>query len=234
MRYLFIIWFLCISALQQSALASAQNIKYNDEEFIDAATSHNKDPFEKVNRRVFAVNKVIDKLIFKPINLIYTQATPQIFRKLVHNILNNLSEPLNIINAVIQGNPDKFSTATGRFLLNSTWGLVGINDVASYAGMKYSSESFGRTTLRRYKIDSGPYLFLPIIGPSSARDVLGIVADIAMDPFTHIMKKDARYAGLGATFVDSKSSAISTINEIEQIALDEYAFIRSSYMQKYR
>jgi len=217
----------------QTGFASPPKQVYDESEFEDTVPEI-KDPLEKINRKIFTFNKGMDVMVFQPVDKIYRFTTPLHFRTMVHNFMNNLKEPVNFINGLLQLNPKKVSNSMGRFILNSTWGLGGVSDVAGYAGMIYKEESFGKSTLSRYKIKPGPYIVLPLLGPSSARDAIGIAADIGMDPLAYALKKDANRARLGVEVLDAKDQTLDMVSDIERISLDDYAAIRSLYMQKYR
>lgn len=220
---------LCFSA--QLVLAAPAMKTYDESEFDSPVAN---DPFEKWNRKIFTFNKGMDVVIFHPVDKIYRSTTPSVFRKMVHNVVNNFREPLNFINGMVQLDPKKAFNAMGRFMVNTTWGIGGVNDVAGYAGMKYQEESFGKHTLKKYKMKPGPYIMMPLLGPSSIRDSIGIGADLLMDPFNYKFNRDATNVKTGVVMLDAKDQTIDLLMRLEHASLDDYATLRSLYTQKYR
>lgn len=142
------------------------------------------DPFEGFNRRMFAFNEGADRYVIGPAAQAYKTVTPSLFREGFGNFSANLGEPVVFLNDVLQGKPARAGTSAGRFLINSTIGIVGVFDVASEFGLKRHSEDFGQT-LAVWGVDSGPYLVLPLLGPSTVRD-LGASVDRFADPLTWV------------------------------------------------
>lgn len=189
------------------------------------------DPFEDANRFVFAVNKSVDTVILRPVAQGYRFVVPVWGRDRVDSFLSNLKEPVNFFNAVLQGNPDKASNAVGRFLINSFWGIGGLFDVAYEADIHPVTEDFGRT-LGFWGIGTGNYIVLPIIGPSSTRDAPGRAVDYFIDPFTYVFTTDGLLIKNGANLVNTRESLLEFTDNLEKTSLDEYASIRSIYLQK--
>ena len=142
------------------------------------------DPWEGWNRRVFAFNEVVDRSAVEPVARAYRAVTPGFFRDGVNNVLTNLRQPVVFANTVLQGNPDASATTFGRFVINSTVGVVGIFDVASGLGVEKHEEDFGQT-LGVWGVEPGPFLVLPVLGPSNLRDALGFGVDNAFDPINY-------------------------------------------------
>lgn len=193
-----------------------------------------REPFKKWNHSVFKFNRTMDHFLFSPINQMYTHAVPCKMQYSIHNFLRNLREPLNLINALLQLNPQKVANTIGRMLVNTTWGIGGLGDVAGYAGLAYKEESFGKSTLRSYGVRPGAYLILPILGPSSVRDTIGLLGDTALNPFSYILTNKELTVETAALIVDENRQVLPMLKDIEEVALDEYATIKSLYMQKYR
>ena len=191
------------------------------------------DPFETVNRGVFAFNRTIDGLILKPAALIYRGVVPQIGREGVSNVLTNWSSPVTFLNDVLQGETDRASVTLGRFMLNSTIGLLGVLDVASYVGAEANhDEDFGQT-LAVWGSGEGPYLMLPLFGPSNPRDAVGMVVDHVSDPLTWVLLDDtASFARSGAGALDARSRYLDEIDSLERTSIDFYAALRSLYRQR--
>lgn len=141
------------------------------------------DPFEGVNRNIYAFNEVVDKAAIEPVARGYKTVTPEPVRDGVHNVLTNLRQPIVFTNSVLQGNANSSGETLSRFLINSTIGIVGIFDVASTLGIEEHDEDFGQT-LGVWGFGPGPYVVLPFLGPSSVRDTFGRVADRGFDPLT--------------------------------------------------
>ncbi|MEM8615904.1 MAG: VacJ family lipoprotein [Pseudomonadota bacterium] len=198
----------------------------------DASSSQVYDPLEPWNRGVFAVNESIDKAVLEPAAKGYRAITNEPIRGGVSNILTNLNQPVVFANTVLQGKPTAaFDTAT-RFLLNTTLGLGGVFDPASYFEVPKHREDFGQT-LGVWGVPSGPYLMLPIVGPSNLRDAVGSGVDRAFDPFTY-----ARYEGETAVRITQGTAGALSAREslIEQFNIlreqpEPYVALRRTYTQ---
>ncbi|MEQ8557549.1 MAG: VacJ family lipoprotein [Henriciella sp.] len=149
-----------------------------------AASTEVYDPFEGWNRGVYQFNEVVDKAAIEPAARAYRVATPGLFREGVRNVLTNLRQPVVFANTILQGNPDASGETFGRFLINTTVGVVGIFDVASTLGVSKHDEDFGQT-LGVWGVDEGPFLMLPLMGPSNLRDAFGRGVDNAFDPLNY-------------------------------------------------
>jgi len=194
------------------------------------------DPLEPANRAVFEFNRAVDKVLLKPLAQVYGAVVPAPVKTGLRNVLQNLSEPLNFLNNFLQGAPDRAFSDLGRFVVNSTVGLGGLIDVADGMGMAASSEDFGQT-LARWGMEEGPYLMLPLLGPSNPRDLLGRGVDMAADPFTYGFTDNnelewAGYTRTGLSVVDGRYQALDSAAALEAGAMDFYANIRSAYRQQ--
>lgn len=170
------------------------------------------DPFEGWNRGVFAFNETVDKAALEPAARAYRAATPSLFREGVSNVLSNLRQPVVFVNSVLQGNANASGETFGRFLINSTVGVVGIFDVASTLGVKEHREDFGQT-LGVWGVEEGPFLMLPVLGPSNARDLVGMGVDNAFQPLNYI-----EYEGdLSQTDVAVTRGVLSALTAREQL-----------------
>lgn len=207
-----------------------------------AAYEEANDPLEPLNRYFFEVNRGLDALLLRPIAVIYREGLPVGVRNSVRNVLRNLRGPVILANDLLQAEPDRAAQTAARFAGNTLIGFGGIGDVAAgdvegpdTGGIPYHDEDFGQT-LGVWGAGEGFYLVLPLIGPSSARDAVGIVVDNFIDPFTYLIDADSRLAfsvarrGLGA--VDFRSRNLETIDEIERTSIDFYATVRSLYRQR--
>lgn len=165
-----------LAALSLSACASNQQT---------SAETGVYDPFEGWNRGVYAFNETVDKAALEPVAKVYRYGTPTLFREGISNVLSNLTQPVVFTNTVLQGNIDASGETFGRFLINTTLGVVGIFDVASSMGVAKHNEDFGQT-LGVWGVEEGPYLMLPLLGPSNVRDTVGMGTDRLFDPLTWI------------------------------------------------
>lgn len=143
------------------------------------------DPYEGFNRQMFAFNAGVDKYALGPAASAYETVTPKFARDRVGNFLSNLGAPVTLANDVLQAAPTRAGTTASRFAINSTLGVLGLWDVAQYMGIDSHREDFGQT-LGVWGVDSGPYLILPLFGPSTTRDLFGTVVDRAIDPLTYV------------------------------------------------
>ena len=144
-------------------------------------TGEVNDPFEPFNRRVFAFNEAADKAVIGPVTDAYVAATPQLARTGVSNVLGNLNSPVVFANDVMQGEPERAAETFYRFLVNSTVGVLGVFDLAGYFGVEEHTEDFGQT-LAVWGAGEGPYIVLPLMGPSNLRDTAGLGVDAVIDP----------------------------------------------------
>ncbi len=214
--------------------AALVNSKYSDDEFelADDTTYSIDDPFEGLNRGLFAINKGLDTVVLKPVAHVYRAAIPEVGRDRVDSALANMKEPVNFLNSVLQGDADKASKSAGRFLVNTILGIGGLFDIASLAdNLEPVNEDFGKT-LGVYGVETGPYLFIPLIGPSSPRDLVGRGADFFSDPFIYSVHKDGVLARDITKTINTRESLLEATDNIEQTSIDEYATVRSIYAQK--
>lgn len=192
------------------------------------------DPLEPTNRVIYAVNDGIDTVFLKPIALLYRNVVPDPVQKGVHNALGNLGSPVILANDMLQGKPVRAGDTLVRLVVNTTAGVGGIFDVAKGMGYPRHENDFG-TTLALWGAGSGPYLYLPIFGPSNPRDGIGMGVDFAFDPLTYTPSNgaigDAKLAKLGLSAVDARASVYDDFEKIKSSALDPYATIRSASRQ---
>ena len=194
----------------------------------------NNDPLEPMNRAVFDFNRAADRYAIKPAAEAYRAVMPKYGCDRVHNVLTNLNSPLTLANDILQGEPDRAVQTFFRAMLNTTFGLGGFIDVATPAGIPAHEEDFGQT-LAVWGVGEGPYLMLPIFGPSNPRDTTGMVAEFFADPFdiwmADIGKEYISYTRTGLTGLDKREGLLDTLDEIERTSLDYYASLRSLYRQ---
>ena len=191
------------------------------------------DPFERYNRAAYAFNDALDRGLIKPVAQAYQAVTPEFARRGVSNFFGNLSDVPTAVNDVLQGKGKLALTHTGRFLINSTVGVLGLFDVATPLGLSRQREDFGQT-LGTWGLDSGPYLILPLLGPSSVRDAAGLPVDFALDPLSHL--HDDRWLwGLEALrVVDKRASVLGIEKTLQSVEIDPYLFTRDAYLARRR
>jgi phospholipid-binding lipoprotein MlaA len=198
-----------------------------------AAPAHagDGDPLEPFNRAVFGFNRVADTYVIRPVALGYRYITPQVVRTHIGNVSDNLYEPVNMVNSFLQGDVTQGMTTFWRFIINTTVGLGGINDVASEAGLARRSEDFGQT-LGAWGIGSGPYIVLPILGPSNLRDTTGRVADYFTNPAHYYLDSDEEMMlGMSQALV-TRERWSDAIDDAYNGSLDPYTSFRSMYEQR--
>jgi phospholipid-binding lipoprotein MlaA len=193
------------------------------------------DPLEIPNRFIFAFNQTLDVALIRPAAVLYRDLVPEYVRQRVHLALRNLNEPVTLANDLLQGDWQRAKTTWDRFLLNSTGGVLGFWDVATDLGHPYHKEDFGQT-LGVYGVGGGPYIMLPLLGPSNLRDATGKVVDIFLDPFFYIAQETDKDEWMLYRFamdgLDFRTRNLETLDEIERDALDFYARLRSLYRQR--
>ena len=190
------------------------------------------DPLEPANRAMFEVHEVADKYVMKPVVDVYTAVVPKLVRTGVSNFFNNFDDLFSGINALLQGKPDKAGNDFGRVLVN-TFVLGGIFDVASDLGIERGGEDFGQT-FGVWGFPQGPYLFVPIIGPTTVRDGTGLLVRIYVGPVGFIPDVPVRNSLYGVGAVDLRAQATDAISIADTASLDKYIFIRNAYLQRRR
>lgn len=197
-----------------------------------AVGSAHADPFEGANREMFSLSNAIDRAIFGPVAHLYMRVTPEVLRNRVSAFVYNLGEPRTAVNDVLQGRPAPAGRAVARLVINTTVGVGGLFDVASHVGVAGSQADFGQT-LGRYGVRTGPYLFVPFLGPSNVRDSVGALVDAVSDPVAWATGGlDTTFAAArgGVTTLDTRAQADSELHALDD-AIDPYATVRSAYLQ---
>ncbi|MBH8609934.1 VacJ family lipoprotein [Pseudomonas mohnii] len=185
------------------------------------------DPWEGINRPIFSFNDTLDTYALKPLAQGYQFVTPRIAQDGIHNVFNNLGEVKNLANNLLQAKFHSAGVDTSRFLLNSTVGLVGLIDIATPMGLRRSDEDFGQT-LGHWGVNSGPYLVLPLLGPSTLRDAPAVLPDAYANPVRYIGDVPTRNSLYGVGLIDGRAQYIKSE---KLITGDKYNFIRSVYLQ---
>jgi phospholipid-binding lipoprotein MlaA len=190
------------------------------------------DPFERVNRKFYAASQVIDRAIFRPIAGLFGK-TPGVLRRVIHNVTTNLSEPVVFVNDMLQGHVVTAPVTLGRFVINSTLGVAGMADVAGRTGIPHHDNGFG-TTLGRWGVRPGPYIFLPVLGPSNARDTVGTLGDFLLNPLNWVHYNGEVAVGVGVgvmSGLQARYEAQPRLESIRATSTDPYATLRSFYSQ---
>lgn len=188
------------------------------------------DPWEPLNRPIFLFNGGLDKVTFKPLAKGYQIIVPKVLRLGVSNFSINLRAPLNIINHFLQGKPREGLKQTGRFVMNSTFGIGGLMDVATGAGLPERKEDFGQT-LAVWGVPNGPYVVVPFIGPRTLRDAVMIPLNILADPLLHYNDSSVRDKVYLLRAIDLRARLFAAESLVEG-AYDRYVRIREGYLQR--
>ncbi len=200
---------------------------------VEVGTTEVNDPFEPMNRAIFAFNLGFDKIILRPTAIVYRAVVPGPARESATNFLDNLESPVIFLNDLLQGKPNRAGNTLARFGINTLIGFFGFFDPAESMGMERHDEDFAQT-LGTWGMGSGPYLMLPFLGPLPPRDAVGFAADIFTDPMTYILwdHRTANLALYGVDVVDQRHQVIDEFDELEKSSVDYYAAIRSLYTQR--
>jgi len=213
-------------------LCSGCATSLSDPPSADEADSDN-DPAEGVNRAIFKANLAADHAVMRPVAQAYTDHVPEVVQTGVHNVVQNLKEPAVALNDLLQGNVKHAWQSVQRLAVNTTVGAVGVVDVAAKWGLPPHKADFGQT-LAVWGVGEGPFVELPLLGPSNPRDALGTAVDMALNPLTFVGGAPATYASVatgGANFVDVRAQHLHDLDELERNSLDYYATLRSVYRQ---
>jgi len=209
------------------SISACNTLQVND----DPARQVSSDPLEGLNRSVYAFNNTADKLVLRPVAKAYDVVLPTPAKKGVRNFFNNLNEPLNIVNNLLQGKFDRALSSTYRFTVNSTVGILGLIDVAKAYDVEPSREDFGQT-LAAWGAGPGPYLMLPFLGPTNLRDGAGLaVESFVYYPFNEITDSSGGRIALVAVDVVSARATLLGTDKLLDSQLDPYAFLKRAYEQ---
>lgn len=195
------------------------------------ATNNPRDPLEPFNRAMFSFNDAVDRAALKPAATAYKKITPSFVQTGVNNFFGNLSDLWSSLNNFAQfKGQDGFQDLT-RFAVNSTMGLAGVLDIATPAGLRKHNEDLGQT-LGYWGVPAGPYLMLPLLGPSTVRDTAALPGDWWGDAWTHVNDVPWRNSGIVLRAVDQRASVLDASTLLEEAALDRYEFLRDGYLQR--
>lgn len=192
------------------------------------------DPFEPFNRAMFSLNETLDDAVAEPAARAYVNVVPEALRVTAGNVFSNVRDLWTAANQLLQGKPREAVSDFARVFVNTTVGFAGFADVATPLGLERHREDFGQT-LGRWGVASGPYLVLPVFGPSSVRDGFGLVGDLMADPVTRSVDRvDVRNSVRALRIVDGRASLLGAGRVLEGAALDKYTFVRDGYLQRRR
>lgn len=195
------------------------------------ATPQNPDPLERMNRKTFALNEGVDKLVLKPVATAYKAAVPTPVRTGVSNFFSNLSDPWSGVNLILQGRVKDGVSDFGRFGTNTTIGLLGVMDVASDWGMPHRGESFN-DTLRTWGVAAGAYMVLPLFGPSDLRGLAALPINSMASAQSQISDAGTANVLTLVEIIDKRASLLDVTQLIDDVALDKYSFVRDAYLQR--
>jgi phospholipid-binding lipoprotein MlaA len=195
------------------------------------ASTNPKDPFESYNRAMFKVNDKVDQVALKPAATAYKRVLPSFVQTGVSNFFGNLGDVWTGANNLMQGKGEAGMSDLTRVAMNSTFGLFGLLDIASEAGLQKHKEDFGQT-LGYWGVAPGPYVMLPLLGPSTLRDTAGLALDLYVDPWGYTNAVNVRNVGTGVRIIDQRAEVLDASNLMEEAALDRYIFIRDGFLQR--
>jgi phospholipid-binding lipoprotein MlaA len=204
---------------------------------VPAATSAAQpaptDPWENWNRKVFVFNEKVDQAVLKPVATAYQKVVPEFVRTGVNNALGNITDVWSAANHLLQGKLQSGLEMGMRVLANTVFGLAGVLDPATEMGLTRRSEDFGQT-LGRWGVGNGPYLVLPVLGPSTLRDGAGWVVDRQFAPSTLPPTSNGQYSVLALEIINARTNLLSATQLLDEAALDKYSFARDAYLARRR
>lgn len=198
-----------------------------------ASTGNPRDPLEPLNRGIYTFNDGFDALLVKPAAEFYRFIVPEFARTGVSNFFSNINDVIVALNSLLQGKVNQAGSDIARLIVNSTFGVLGLFDVATEIGLEKHYEDFGQT-LGYWGIGDGPYLVLPFLGPSSFRDAVGWVGDVYTWPVTYLEPTRHRNFLIAFRFVTVRADLLEASRILETAALDPYEFVRDAYLQRRR
>ena len=192
-----------------------------------------RDPWEGLNRGIYKFNDTFDEYLARPVARAYVKVLHQEIRTRIGNFFSNLQDPLISVNNLLQGKFEDGVNDFARFAFNSTFGLLGIHDVATEWGLEKHNEDFGQT-FGRWGAGAGPYLVLPVLGSSTVRDGIGLGLDWTLDPMSEIRPINLRNSLVAVRGVNLRADLLEASRILEEAALDRYVFQRDAFLQRRR
>jgi phospholipid-binding lipoprotein MlaA len=220
---------ICIACFGASS-AYAQNTS-EDEADSALVASHPQDPWQSFNRKMFDFNDALDRAVLRPVARAYRDNAPQPVQTGISNFFGNLRDLWSGVNSALQAKPAHAAENVGRFLINSTVGIYGLFDVATHLGVERHSEDFGQT-LGRWGVPSGPYLVLPLLGPSSVRDSISLVPDSRANLVNQIDDRSDRNVLWFSNLLNRRAQLLPLTDQVDRLAMDKYTLTRDAYLQK--
>ena len=188
------------------------------------------DPLESMNRSIYSFNDKVDAAVLKPVATAYQTVTPRLARSGVTNFFDNLGDAWSFVNNVLQGQGEGAYNSMVRFSVNTVFGIGGLFDVASEAGIQRAKQDFGQT-LGRWGVPTGPYLVLPFFGPSTVRDTAGMVVDAYGYPANSVDDGRWRNSLYGLRVVNRRADLLKAGDMLDSVALDKYSLMRDVYLR---
>jgi phospholipid-binding lipoprotein MlaA len=198
-----------------------------------ASSGNPKDPIEGFNRAMFAFNEGLDTVIIKPVATGYDAVLPSPIRTGVTNFFSNIADLFIGVNNLLQGKVPEAASDLGRVAINTTVGLLGVIDFASDAGLEKHDEDFGQT-FGRWGVGNGAYVVVPVFGPRTARDTVGLVLDVAVDPVAQHDPVATRNTALVLRLINTRANLLPADKVVDEAALDKYSYMRDAYLQRRR
>ena len=230
-----ILFFILFNFISYNVIASEADQVSTDSDDFETTTLEDEiyDPFEPVNRAIFSFNNVADRIVLEPIAKGYKKL-PSPIQSGISNFLSNLRAPLVVVNQILQGQGENAVQSSGRFIVNSTVGVLGLFDVAEKMGLEEKKEDYGQT-LATWGVGDGFYIVLPLFGPSNLRDTSGMVLTMLTDPINSYAVNEGEAwlvpMRTATNAVDQRSQIIDEVNALRDNSVDYYAAVRSSYYQ---
>jgi|YNPMSStandDraft_1061717.scaffolds.fasta_scaffold01199_2 phospholipid-binding lipoprotein MlaA len=225
-------WTAVVVAIGVSGCASAASLPTTAPTTNEGHTAagHPADPWEGFNRAIFSFNEGVDRVVVKPLAQGYDAIVPDLVKRGVRNFFGNLGDPWIGFNNLLQGKVGEAFSDWMRFGFNTTFGVFGLFDIASEAGLPKHNEDLGQT-LARWGVGDGPYVVLPLLGPRTLRDAIAWPVDRLGDPSTHLADDSARFAVKGVDVVATRATFLPA--DAQKVgAIDPYAFVRDAYLQR--
>ena len=197
-------------------------------------TEDPRDPWERYNRAMFEFNDGVDRAVLKPVAEVYRDYVPDVIQTVLRNFFGNLRDIATALHQFLQGKPDQAGTAVARVAINTTIGILGLADPASDLGFRKTSEDFGQT-LGVWGAGPGPYVVLPLLGPSTVRDTLGFAVDVMADPRDLVIEgAAAQNIARGLIAIDRRRELLDSESTLEALSFDRYMGIRDAWLARRR
>lgn len=190
-----------------------------------------RDPWEGMNRQIYGFNDKLDTVLFKPMAQVYVNVLPSFVRTGVHNFLGNLGDVWTTVNAALQFKGQAAVESFMRVALNSTFGLYGVLDIATEAGIEKRKEDLGQT-LGYWGVKPGPYVVLPVLGPATLRDTVALPVDLQASPSEYFNGSNTRLGVTALRLTDARAGLLQAGDSLKEAALDPYSFVRDAWLQK--